>query len=248
VVNVTQGGSVSETKNGMGIIRTRASGGNEMVLKGTVSITNKFGSTKTENWEKKIVIVKPQGTVSLPEMNVLYRGYNNLVEGVAAGYEKTDLRGTGVTLKPGKISGQYIGTVTTTGRTAEIQIWGKSSKGNKSAKVGTYEFRVSNLPPPQVFLGQIGTGQPISKGALKSMSRLFAKYPPEIPLKATFEVASWELTVSGAPRSVSGTGPALTAEAMSLLNQARPGAKISISGKYKGMGYSGNMAAIITVQ
>ncbi len=248
VVNVTQGASVSETKNGMGIIRTRASGGNEMVLKGTVSITNKFGSTKTENWEKKIVIVKPQGTVSLPEMNVLYRGYNNLVEGVAAGYEKTDLRGTGVTLKPGKKSGQYIGTVTTTGREASIDIYGKSSKGNKNAKVGTYKFRVSNLPPPQVYLGTLGTGSTVSKTAVASMTRLFARYPPEIPLSATFEVASWEITVSGAPRSIMGSGPTLTADAISLLKQTRPGAKVSISAKYKGMGYSGNMATIITVQ
>jgi hypothetical protein len=80
------------------------------------------------------------------------------------------------------------------------------------------------------------------------MTRLFAKYPPEIPLNATFDVASWEITVSGAPRSIMGSGPTLSGEAMSLLKQARPGAKVSISAKYKGMGYSGNMASVITVQ
>jgi hypothetical protein len=80
------------------------------------------------------------------------------------------------------------------------------------------------------------------------MTRLFAKYPPEIPLNATFEVSSWEITVSGAPRSIMGSGPVLSGEAQSLLKQARPGAKVSISAKYKGMGYSGNMASVITVQ
>jgi hypothetical protein len=80
------------------------------------------------------------------------------------------------------------------------------------------------------------------------MPRLFAKYPPSIPLSATFDVSSWEITVSGAPRSVSGTGGVLSPEAMSLLRQAKAGAKVSIAAKYKGSGYAGNMASIINVQ
>ncbi len=243
---VTGPGSIT-VENGQGTLKTKVAGGAEMVLNGTVSIKNKSGVTKTENWTHTIKIMKPQGTVSLPEMNVLYRGYNNLVEGVASGYDQTVLNGNGVTLTK-SAGGRYIGKVTTTGREASISISGKSSVTNKTAQLGTFKFRVSNLPPPQVYLGTIATGSSVGKAAISNMTRLFAKYPPEIPLNATFEVSSWEVTVSGAPRSIQGTGPALSGEAMSLLKQARPGAKVSISAKYKGMGYSGNMASVITVQ
>ncbi|MES2800779.1 MAG: GldM family protein [Bacteroidota bacterium] len=241
------GANVTEIRDGKGFIKMKASGATEMNLSGTITIKNKSGIPKTQNWTKIIKIMKPSGTVSLPEMNVLYRGYKNKVEGVASGYDQTVLNGNGVTLS--KVGGnQYIGTTTTTGREATISISGKSSVTNKTASLGSFKFRVSNLPPPQVYLGTIATGSSVSKAAIGGMTRLFAKYPPEIPLNATFDVASWEVTVSGAPRSIPGSGPNLSAEALSLLKQARPGAKVSISAKYKGMGYSGNMATVITVQ
>jgi gliding motility-associated protein GldM len=246
-VTVNQG-SVAETRDGKGFIRMKASGATEMKLTGTITIKNKSGIPKTQNWEKTIKIMKPSGTVSLPEMNVLYRGYKNKVEGVASGYDQTVLTGKGVTLTKSGGANQYIGNVNTTGREATISISGKSSVTNKTAQLGTFKFRVSNLPPPQVYLGTIATGASVGKAAIGSMTRLFAKYPPEIPLNATFEVSSWEVTVSGAPRSIQGSGPVLSGEALSLLKQARPGAKVSISAKYKGMGYSGNMASVITVQ
>ena len=80
------------------------------------------------------------------------------------------------------------------------------------------------------------------------MTRIFAKYPPEIPLKAEFNVDTWEISVTGAPRPISGKGQALSPEALSLLKQAKPGAKVSISVKYRGMGSSGFTACIINVQ
>ena len=65
--------------DGKGIIKTKASSGTEMVMKGTITIKNKSGIGKTLPWEKKITIMKPQGTVALPDMRVLYRGYDNVV-------------------------------------------------------------------------------------------------------------------------------------------------------------------------
>lgn len=241
---VTGPGAIT-VADGRGTLKVKISGGNEMVLKGTVAIKKKSGEMKQETWEHTIKIMKPQGTVSLPEMNVLYRGYNNKIEGVASGYDQTILAGNGVTLT--KSGTGYIGKPGA-GRECSISISGKNSVTNKTVSLGSFKFRVSNLPPPAVYLGTIATGSSVGRSAVASMTRLFAKYPPEIPLAATFDVSSWEITVSGAPRSISGTGPGLSGEAISLLKQAKPGAKISISAKYKGMGYAGNMASIITVQ
>lgn len=49
-----QGASVSEIKDGKGFIRTKASGSSEMTLKGTITIKNKSGVPKTENWKKQL--------------------------------------------------------------------------------------------------------------------------------------------------------------------------------------------------
>lgn len=241
---VTGPGAIT-VADGRGTLKVKISGGNEMVLKGTVAIKKKSGEMKQETWEHTIKIMKPQGTVSLPEMNVLYRGYNNKIEGVASGYDQTILAGNGVTLT--KSGTGYIGKPGV-GRECSISISGKNSVTNKTVSLGSFKFRVSNLPPPALYLGSLATGSAVSRSSLASMTRLFAKYPPEIPLSATFDVTSWEVTVSGAPRSISGTGSGLSAEATSLLKQAKPGTKVSISAKYKGMGYAGNMATIITVQ
>jgi gliding motility-associated protein GldM len=243
--NVTSSAGQVTIADGKGVIKVKVSGGDEMKLTGTVSIKKKSGETKTENWEHVIKIVKPMGTVSLPEMNVLYRGYQNKVDGVASGYAQTILSGNGVTLT--KSGTGYIGSPGAA-RECTITVSGKNTITNKTVSLGVFKFRVSNLPAPQVYLGTLATGSTVSKSAVGSMNKLFAKYPPEIPLNATFDVASWEVNVSGAPRSVSGSGAMLSSEALSLLKQAKAGSKVSISAKYRGMGYSGNMATVLNIQ
>ena len=238
------GGSLRETKEGKGYITAKGSGG-EVKLNGTITILNKSGIPKTLPWEKTVRIMKPQGTVSLPEMNVLYRGYNNIVEGVASGFEETRLSGNGVTLA--KSGNGYIGRVVGTGKTATISVSGVNKSTNKSQQLGSFTFRVSNLPPPQLYLGTLSNGSSASSSSIKAMTALFMKYPPEIPLKAVFEVGTWEVSVSGAPRTVQGSGKMLSSEALNLIKQAKPGSTVSISGKFKGPN-SGFAACVVKVQ
>ncbi len=248
-VILTTEGIESDVKypgDGVGYVNFKAGGGTEMTVEGTVSIRNKSGVKKIQPWKHNIIIMKPSGSIELPEMNVLYRGYPNIVEATASGYDQTSLNGQGVSIS--KSGTGYIVKPTTTGRTAKLSVSGKNTATGKTASLKTVEYRVMNLPAPQMYLGTIATGEVVSSSAVKNMNRLFAKYPPEIPLKATFGVTSYEVSVSGAPRTIQGTGAVLSSQAMSLIKQARPGSTISIAGKYKGMGYAGNMATIIKVK
>lgn len=221
---VTGPGSIT-IEGGQGTLKTKVAGGAEMVLNGTVSIKNKSGVKKTEKWTHTIKIMKPQGTVALPEMNVLYRGYPNKIEGVASGYDQTVLTGNGVSLS--KSGNQWIGSPGQ-GKTCTISVAGKNSVTNKTVSLGTYTFRVSNLPPAQVYFGNASNGMQGSKVE----TRLFAKYPPEIPLNVTFSILSWELEFMG--RSAKGSGNQLDGAAQALLKQARPGSTASFIVKYKG--------------
>ena len=242
---IPEQGEVVEVKDGIGKVKVKVGSGSEMLLKGKVGIAKKDGSMTYMPWEHTIKIMKPQGNVSLPEMNVLYRGYNNRVLGVASGYDKTNLKmSNGSITKKGD---EYIAKPGQ-GREAGITVYGENTVTKTSVSLGTFKFRVSNLPGPGLYLGRVGSGEKAAKALVANTNRLFAKYPPEIPLKAEFQVASWELSVSGAPRTFSGNGPVLSAEAMSLLKQVKKGSKISISAKYKGPGPSGFMSSVITVQ
>lgn len=223
---VTGPGEIS-VANGQGTLKTKVAGGAEMVLNGTVSIKNKSGVTKTEKWTHTIKIMKPQGTVSLPELNVLYRGYDNKVEGVASGYDQTILNGTGVSLS--KSGTGYIGRVSGSGREATISISGKNSVTNKTVNLGAFKFRVMNLPNPSLFFGASEEGTKASKAE----TRLFARYS-DSPLNAAFTVLEWELNVAGAPRPAKGTGNTLSGEAVNLLKQAKPGSQISFMTKVVG--------------
>ncbi len=223
---VTGPGAIT-VEGGQGTLKTKVAGGAEMVLSGTVSIKNKSGVKKTENWTHTIKIMKPQGTVSLPELNVLYRGYPNKVEGVASGYDQTILNGNGVSLV--KSGTGYIGNVSGKGREATISISGKNSVTNKTVSLGSYKFRVMNLPNPSLFFGATEEGGKASKAEV----RLFARYS-DSPLNATFTVLEWELNVSGAPRPAKGTGNVLNGDAINLLKQARPGSQLSFMTKVVG--------------
>ncbi|TNE53528.1 MAG: hypothetical protein EP338_10915 [Bacteroidetes bacterium] len=224
--SVTYGGNkVPDVKDGYGTVKAKVAGSGEMVMSGTVAIRNKSGVEKKENWTHTIKIMKPEGTVSLPEMNMMYRGYDNKVEGVASGYDQTVLTGSNVSLtKSGK---GYIGKPGK-GKTCTVTISGKNTVTNKTVSLGVFTFRVSNLPPAKIYFGNASDG---SKGS-KFETKLFTKYPPEIPLNVSFQTLSWEMSFMG--RSVKGVGSRLDAKAQALLKQAKPGSDVSFIVKYKG--------------
>ncbi len=226
-VEGVEGAEVVYPGNGQGIVKLVA-GGTTMSLKGTVSIKNKSGVEKTEEWEHEIIIMKPSGSIELPEMNMLYRGYANKVQATASGYDQTSLGGTGVSIT--KSGDGWIVKPTGRSREAYLTVTGKNSATGQSKQLKKVKYRVSNLPPPDIFWG----GAPSGTKASKRETRLFAKYPPEIPLNATFKIVSWECTVPGAPgRPPRGTGSNISS-ATSLIMQARPGSTITFMTKVVG--------------
>lgn len=211
-----------ETKDGQGIIGLRVAGGTEQILKGTVAIKNKSGVWKVSNWEHKIVIMKPSGAISLPELNVLYRGYPNKVAAVASGFDQTVLSAQGATVS--KSGDVWIAKTVGTNREATLSVSGKNSVTGKTQQLLSQKFRCSNMPDPELYWGGSKSGDKGNRGETK----LFAKYGPEIPLNATFNIVDWEVSIPGAqgapPR---GTGSNLTPQASGLIKQAKPGMMVS---------------------
>ncbi|AEA44279.1 GldM family protein [Fluviicola taffensis] len=224
---VTYNGSSFLGSEGKGIIRTKVGSSGEMVLKGTISIKNKSGQVKMEDWTHTVKIMKPQGTISLPQLNVLYKGYNNRVEGVASGYDQTILEGNGVSLS--KDGNQHIAKVTTSGKTATIDIYGVNSVSKKKVKLGSFPFRVMILPNPDFFFGAAEEGGKISP----LEKNLFSRYKNS-PLDAKFTILNWELSLSSAPKPEKGKGNHLSDDATRLLRQGKSGTIVNIKMDYVG--------------
>ena len=227
-VEGVEGANVTYPGNGQGLVKLTA-GGTTMTLKGTVSIKNKSGVAKVEPWSHEIIIMKPSGSIELPEMNMLYRGYTNKVQATASGYDQTSLGGTGVSITKNGSEG-WIVKPTGRSREAYLTVTGKNSATGQSKQLKKVKYRVSNLPKPDIFWGNIADG---GKGN-KSNTRLFAKYPPEIPLSASFQIVSWKCIVPGQrSKPKSGTGSNISA-ARSAISQAKPGSTVTFMCKVKG--------------
>ena len=226
VVTVSGGGKVKETKDGAATVVANVSGSGEMKLTGTVAIAKKSGEMKKENWEHTIKIMKPEGTVSLPDMQVLYRGYANKVVGVASGYDQTILSaGPGLSLT--KSGNFWIASPSAGPKTVDIIISGKSSVTDKTVSLGKFTFKVKPLPPAAIYFAGKGTGESASKSA-KGLS---AKFPPSVDLTGVnFKVLNWKMDFKG--RQVKGQGDLIDAAASALLAQAKPGDMVTFIVQY----------------
>jgi hypothetical protein len=165
-----------------------------------------------------------QGTISLPEMNMLYRGYNNIVEYAVSGqYDSIWLVGNGVSLTA--TGNQYIARISTTAREVSISLY--SNYGNDTTEHGVFKYRVSNLPLPSIYIGSVPIEgiNDLSESTFLAMTKFFAKYPPEIPLKATFEVKSVSIKIGDV--HVLNVGRSYTAEFLKAFEAAEEGTVIT---------------------
>lgn len=213
-------------KDGQAVVKVIAND-SEVNMSGTVTIKNKSGSTKTEKWNHKVKVVTPAGAISLPGLNVLYRGYDNEVSAVASGFDQTILTASNATLTK---SGQNWIAHPGAGKSATMTVAGKNTVTGKTQTLLTQQFRVMSLPTPDVYVGGSAPGEKIGPTA----NKLFPKYGPGIPLEASFTVVSWTCSIVGASiPPIKGNGADISA-ASSILRQAKPGMKVLFEYKLKG--------------
>jgi hypothetical protein len=220
------GSTVPNVAFGKGIIHVPASSGGDLKLNGTISITNKHGVKKMLPWSKNVKVIQPMGTISIPAYNVLYRGYNNVLQASVSGYDQSELRGENVSVL--RNGNTWIAKPTGSGRVCTISIYGKSSITNKTVNLGSVSYRVSRLPKPDLQLGGSKDGEKLPP----STKKLIVKFPQEVPLDAPFEILEWTVeftNTSVAP--IHGMGDELTTPALSLLQQLPYGKTVEIRAK-----------------
>ena len=235
----TSSGNV-EIKEGIGRIKMKA-GMTDMKVNGTVTIVNKSGVPYKRDWEWKVAVVKPQGSISLPEMAVLYRNYNNKVVPLVAGAVSSDILLSG---SPGatKIKKSWVDEGVKydgfevdpgTGTSLVMTLMGKDKDG-KSKSYAVVKYKVKPFPKPEVL-------DPTIKKSSGARINLILK---DSPLKANFTVNGWELTI-GNDAPISLNGPVIPASAV---QKAKAGAKVVVVVKYTGTGGKGSKEFAFTVK
>lgn len=216
-------GTVQTAKDGQAIVKAKVSGGGEMIMSGTVSIKKKSGEIKEEPWSYAVKIMKPSGAISLPGLNVLYRGYDNVVSAVASGFDQTNLNGTGLV----SITKSGEGWIVKPGssRDATLTVSGTNSITKKTSTLLTQKYRVMNLPDPVLYWGGSSNGE---KGP-KTTTGLFARFGPGIPLDAAFKIISWECKTGAPGAPPKGTGSNLSPQAINLIGQMKSGMNVTIN-------------------
>ncbi len=152
---VTSSSGNVEVKDGIGHIKMKA-GMTDMTVNGKVTIVNKSGIPRSRDWEWKVAVVKAQGSISLPEMSVLYKGWNNKVVPVVAGAVSSSITVDGGSATKAswtdadgnKYEGYYV-TVTGATKYVTIGLNGKDKDG-KSKSFGKFKYKVKPFPKAQL--------------------------------------------------------------------------------------------------
>jgi hypothetical protein len=221
-------GSVVVT-DGIGIVKARASGSGEMNLSGTVMIRNKSGVEYPRPWSWKVAIAKPQGSISLPEMSVLYKGWNNKVVPVVAGMVSSDITVNGGTKTKAswtdadgnKYNGFYV-NITGPSKFVTITLTGKDKDG-KSKSFGTFKYKVKPFPSAQL------QGTSISK---TTGFKAVVSLGPDSPFTGVgFTVMGGEISIGN--ETIPFSGDRVPA---SVVAKIKAGKKIAIDVTYKRTG------------
>jgi hypothetical protein len=224
-------GSVSGVADGRATLKLTAPSGGEMVIKGTVGIANKRGEIKEMPYETKIQVATKAGSISLPELSVLYTNWDNKVVPVTAGMVSSDITVQGGTKSKkswtadgNKYDGYYV-NVTPGTRQVVLNLVGKDRTG-KSVNFGSYKYKVKPFPAPLV---QGGT---ISKG---SGTKVIVGLGADSPFTGVnFIVTGGEITVGDV--TIPFTGDRVPAAAIA---KAKVGKKVSIDVFYTRNGMKG---------
>ena len=147
---------------------------------------------------------EPVGAIELPEMNILFRGYPNKVIPAVTNNDGRTLVLTAFNARVTKEENEDFFIVKPEqGRRAILSISLRGEDG-KTELIKKVEYRVLNLPDPELYWGAIKNG---GIGNIESKN-LFVKHPPLFPLEIPQKIISWEMscgndTISGVSSNIS---------------------------------------------
>jgi len=194
------------------------------IVKGQIGVKEN-NEVKYRNWRYSYTVGEPTGTISLPKLNVLYRGNKNEILGGGSGFTNYRLVAVdNVEIK--KEDGKQI-AYPGRARLSRIKVLGVNNNGQES-DLGTHLFRVENTPAPSIKLGSSEENRDVQLSEITYANRFTTYYEAGIPLECNYKLIDYRIQIVGAPKGVAGQGSMLSDEAKKYLKSARRGSVIII--------------------
>jgi gliding motility-associated protein GldM len=173
----------------------------------------------------KYTVGKPSASVAAPELNVMYRGYDNKIQATASGYPPSDVTTSCSGCSSFSKSGDLYIAKVKGGKEATIYV----KAAGKT--IGEQKFRIMPMPKPQPYFGGQTYGKKtIKSGILRQTPPLTAKLA-DSPLNVKFSVKSFTLDViiNGKIITQKAKSGTLTPKMKNMVKNAKKGQKVYIS-------------------
>lgn len=207
-----------------GNINLKANSPGYHIVKGQIGVKEN-NEVKYRNWRYAYTVGEPSGTISLPKLNILYRGNKNEVLGGGSGFTSYRL----VAVDNVQIRSENGVQIAYPGRArfSQIKVIGVNSTGQER-DLGTHKFRVENTPAPNLKLGSAEENRDVQLSEITYANRITPYYGPGIPLNCNYTIVDYRVQLSGVPRAAGGNGPILNSATKQYLRAARSGSTVTI--------------------
>lgn len=146
IVKPEGGELVGKPKNGEARLKFRAPASGNVTITGTVGIEKKSGGVEYRKYSTEVAVAPKSGALELPECNVLYMNYDNIIVPAAPGVTDMSLSGGVATTYEGK---KAFKVKPTSAGKKTLTLSGKGSDG-KNVSIGSWTYKVKEMPPPVV--------------------------------------------------------------------------------------------------
>lgn len=191
-------------------------------IKGVIGVEER-GNTKWKPWSFDYTVGKPLGVISQPEMRVLYKGYDNVIEGTASGFQPENIRISGSGCTVTRLGNHKYNIKPHNGtRTASLTISGIKEDGT-NVNLGTFSYRVKPMPTTETYLGSIKNGDTPQQSTVNAQRQVQIRFGAEVLIKQVpFNIVSGSVMVEGLVKTGKVLpGGNLDRDAISILRQGR---------------------------
>lgn len=148
------------------------------------------------NFSSSFYVAEPSANVSATKMNVFYRGVDNPIKISAAGVPAAQLEysvvGDGKIIK-GK-DGLIVKNLTKrTTQSVVVNVF--SNDGTEKKKLGEQEFRVKDLPGPDILVRNMSKGGTVSRNSLQANPYLLCELPEYVNFEYKYKVVRFTLSI-----------------------------------------------------
>jgi hypothetical protein len=197
---------------------------------------DEFGNQiETEQVVEKEYLIS-EGIVGLPELSILYKNYENIVQIGSVKGEVQQVSAENAVIKKSR-QNKYL--ITPSGDAKMVELRVKTSSGEN-----VHLFKVMALPKPTLFINNL------DKLSLNTSENhqitMTVGYPPYVPLDLPYTITKWYISYGSGNKPFVGIGNTFPKALVDELKKQKDHRQISVECTYKGNGLSSIVSSVFS--